>query len=222
VDGNHSPSEENSWDQSLPAMASVLFDAGLSSHYLGIEVPMPGTSCRADIVILGRGADGARTVAVVELKHWRQCEAGAADLVRLGDKPHLHPCSQVEGYRDYLAMYGSAWVDRQPESRVVGCAYLHRMADISPLAVGSDGAATERNGSLVVSCPAFGSLDTAAVAMWLNKNLGAGPDDDHVSAFVVLDRRPSRYLAGSLREVVNSHRNPWVLLERYRVCRRAH
>ena len=65
-----SSSEETSWERSLPAIAAVLEGAGdsLSEMQILVEVPLPGTSSRADIVILGEDGGGGRCAVVIELK----------------------------------------------------------------------------------------------------------------------------------------------------------
>ena len=133
-----SPYEEHSWDESLPAVAAMLEGQGLDAHYMQIlvEVALPQTSARADVVLLGMDSQGGRGVVVLELKHWsgRNIRGSQPEMVELGDDyQKLHPCAQVQGYRDYIRTYHAAIVDRTPAARVHGCAYLHKMVDVGRL-----------------------------------------------------------------------------------------
>ena len=132
------PSEEKAWRESIEAFVRAVNDDGaLDKLSALIEVPLPGTSNRADIVLLGMGRGGERRALVVELKQWPSATATKPEMVSFGGDRHtLHPCSQAEGYRDYLSDYADALVDRTPESRVTACVFLHNCRDVAPLSFG--------------------------------------------------------------------------------------
>jgi hypothetical protein len=216
-----SPYEEHAWDVSLPAVAAALDGQGLDAHYMHIlvEVALPQTSARADIVLLGADAQGGRGVVVLELKHWhsRQIRGSLPQMVDLGDGYRkLHPCAQVQGYRDYIRAYHAAIVDRTPPAAVHGCAYLHRLADVSTLAMGVTAEAAAANAELLRQCPAFGAGDGPQLAAWIRDRLPAPPDDAYVTEFRRMEKRASRDVARSLKQAVDSGRIPWVLLDAQR------
>ena len=226
-----SPSEERAWDISLPAVAQALDGQGLDDRHIEIlvEVAMPGTSARADVVLLGTAPNQGRGVVILELKHWgRDVRGAGAELVELGSGTgkesakliKLHPCAQVQGYRDYLRLYGAAVVDRTPDSQVHGCTYLHELDDVIPLAWGYGNEAEAVNRALVADCPVFGKNDGRALAGWIRERLPAAPDGTFVEEFKQLKRRASKDVALSLKEVADSNRNPWVLLDEQRVAMR--
>ena len=216
-----SPYEEHSWDESLPAVAAMLDGHGLDAHYMHIlvEVALPQTSARADIVLLGKNARDGRGVVVLELKHWtgRNIEGSHPEMVALGaGYEKLHPCAQVQGYRDYIRTYHAAIVDRTPASTVYGCAYLHKMMDVKSLAMGCTAEAARINAGLVQQCPAFGRHDGPELAEWIHDRLPAPPDMAYVDEFQRMEKRASREVARSLKQVVDSNRIPWVLLDAQR------
>ncbi len=218
-----SPYEEHAWDQSLPAVAALLDGQGLDAHFLHIlvEMALPQTSARADVVLLGLNAQGGRSVAVLELKQWkgRRIRGSQPEMVDLGEGyEKLHPCAQVQGYRDYIAAYHGAIVDRTPPSTVHGAAWLHNMADVSRLAWGVNETAAAINARLVQECPAFGRDDAPELAEWLRDRLPAPPDAAYVVEFGRMEKRASRDLARSLKQVVDSNRIPWVLLDAQRAA----
>ena len=71
--------ELRSWRNSLPALASLLVDAGLGGVEILIEYRLPLTSKRADAVLVGTGERGAASVLVCELKQWSVAEIEGAD-----------------------------------------------------------------------------------------------------------------------------------------------
>ena len=119
----------------------------------------------------------------------------------------------MQGYRDYLKLYSGALVDRSPQSSVSGAVFLHNMYDTTPLSGGVDAAAAHANSILVQDCPAFGKNDGAALADWIRQKLCSPPTLEYVTDFMQLEKRASFSLAASFKEIVNSNRNPWVLLD---------
>jgi hypothetical protein len=66
-----SPSEVTSWRNSLSAMAHVLQVADLTDQGILVELKMPLSSKRLDVLITGSNPDTKRDSAViVELKQW--------------------------------------------------------------------------------------------------------------------------------------------------------
>ncbi|MFF3820842.1 DNA/RNA helicase domain-containing protein [Streptomyces bluensis] len=127
------PSERRSWENSLPALAEVLCDAGLDDVEVLIEHQLPLTSLRADVVLAGsHPATGRPSYVIVELKQWSEARLlpGTDNLclVRgMDNRPALHPVAQVRRYCDYLQDFTNVLTDQ--EDAVAGVAYLHYAAD---------------------------------------------------------------------------------------------
>ncbi|MFF0158114.1 DNA/RNA helicase domain-containing protein [Streptomyces sp. NPDC005263] len=128
-----SPSECRSWENSIPALAEVLCDAGLDDIEVLIEHRLPLTSLRADIILAGsHPATGRPSYVIVELKQWSEARLvpGTDNLclvARMGNRPALHPVAQVRRYCDYLHDFTNVLNDQ--EDAVAGVAYLHYAAD---------------------------------------------------------------------------------------------
>ncbi|GAA3991897.1 DUF2075 domain-containing protein [Streptomyces plumbiresistens] len=128
-----SPSECRSWENSIPALAEVLCDAGLDDIEVLIEHRLPLTSLRADIILAGsHPATGRPSYVIVELKQWSEARLvpGTENLclvARMGNRPALHPVAQVRRYCDYLQDFTNVLSDQ--EGAVAGVAYLHYAAD---------------------------------------------------------------------------------------------
>lgn len=125
-------SEVKSWEMSLPVLANDLLQAGLDQVEVLVEHPLPLSSKRIDVVLVGQHPRTRRpSYVVVELKQWSAAAAyeGDASLVSVSSygRPVLHPVAQVQGYCQYLVEFTRA-LHAMPES-VVGAAYLHNATD---------------------------------------------------------------------------------------------
>lgn len=127
--GRVSPAEERSWADSIPALASVLDQAGLGSVPVLLEHQLPLTSKRVDAIIAGtHPVTGQPSYIVVELKQWSRATLfeDSTELVEVPGvlgPPRSHPVLQVDDYRLYLT--GFATVLAGHPERVHGVAYLH-------------------------------------------------------------------------------------------------
>ncbi|MER7830348.1 DUF2075 domain-containing protein [Streptomyces sp. NPDC095602] len=133
-DHGHKPgsSEVRSWNRSLPALMSVLMEAGLGDVTVLLEYGLPLTSKRADAVLAGvHPRTGEPSYVVVELKQWSQAapEDGEPLLCRVDAYKHpvLNPIEQVRGYCDYLVSFNGA-LAAHPH-RIAGAAYLHNATE---------------------------------------------------------------------------------------------
>ncbi|MFD8383144.1 DNA/RNA helicase domain-containing protein [Streptomyces sp. NPDC059679] len=130
---NPSDSERCSWENSIPALAEVLCDAGLDDVEVLIEHQLPVTSLRADIVLAGsHPTTGRPSYVIVELKQWSEARLvpGTDNLCLvkgMGNRPALHPVTQVRRYCDYLQDFTNLLSDQ--EDAVAGVAYLHNAVD---------------------------------------------------------------------------------------------
>ncbi|WP_460105708.1 DUF2075 domain-containing protein [Streptomyces sp. YKOK-J1] len=124
--------EIRSWERSIPALAAVLNDAGLSQVEMMLEYALPLNSKRADAVLAGvHPVTGEPSYVVVELKQWSQAEPDEDDaaLCRIDAYAHpvLNPIEQVRRYCEYLVNFNGA-VAEHP-GRVSGVAYLHNATE---------------------------------------------------------------------------------------------
>jgi len=106
------PEEEKSWREGLPLIAKALEGQGLEELGAALELMIPVSLYRVDLVLAGKGrTTGKKAILVVELKLW--------------EKPQedLHPSLQARGYADYLRELHSFG----QEGVVYACAYLPKM-----------------------------------------------------------------------------------------------
>ncbi|MFE4533489.1 DUF2075 domain-containing protein [Streptomyces scopuliridis] len=128
-----SAGENRAWQNSLPALAQVLCDAGLDEVQVLIEYQMPLSSLRADAILAGTHPETGRpSYVVVELKQWSEARLvpDTKDLCLIsgsGYRSFLHPVAQVRRYCDYLEDFTAVLNDAQ--HHVAGLAYLHNAQD---------------------------------------------------------------------------------------------
>lgn len=128
-----SPSEVNSWNNSLHFMKDVLEDNYFSSEcQVAIEYNIPQTSKRVDFMIMGNNGKEDHIV-IVELKQWAKVEKvdDSCDHSIMSDlkshEPVAHPSYQAYSYKCLILDYCD---DELVNSQTVRpCAYLHNLGE---------------------------------------------------------------------------------------------
>jgi DUF2075 family protein len=153
-----SESEKRSWKNSLRELSDLLIDAGLDKINMLLEYQLPYSSKRVDAVIVGSSPKTKSPVIMaIELKQWTDATSvdGTNEVVTIGaygDRPVLHPATQVKQYCEYLVDFNR--FASSDSAKVYGIAFLHNWlnqrnvaidsvnpADISMLFLGSERAA---------------------------------------------------------------------------------
>jgi hypothetical protein len=102
-----SPSEFQSWQNSLRALALIFSRAGLTNQGVMLEFQLPTSSKRIDCLLCGFAKDGTPTAVAIELKQWQTCAESAGDnevstFINGCIRDVLHPSAQVARYAFYL------------------------------------------------------------------------------------------------------------------------
>lgn len=125
------PSEYNSWQNSLQFMYNVIDDTEIPDDVMiAIEYQIPGTSKRVDFMIIGADQSGRTNIIIVELKQWGQAEKASDEM------PHCvrtytggayrtvsHPSYQAYSYS--LLIKNSSDQVQDEDIFIIPCAYLH-------------------------------------------------------------------------------------------------
>lgn len=128
-----SPSEVNSWNNSLHFMKDVLEDDSFPHDcQVAIEYNIPQTSKRVDFMIMGNNGENDHVV-IVELKQWAKVEKvdDACDHSIMSDlksnEPVAHPSYQAYSYKCLILDYCD---DTHVNNETVRpCAYLHNLGE---------------------------------------------------------------------------------------------
>jgi len=197
-------SEVMSWQNSLAAMATALQFADLTDQGILVELKLPLTSKRLDVLITGSNPTSRSDSAViVELKQWTAVgRSNITDCVvaTFGgghEKDSLHPSRQVAQYQRYLQDTHPAFTDGGVT--LDACAYLHN-AKHDPKSPLFD----KSFASLLGTNPSFTGDQLDDFASYLDARV-AGPDDGSIlyrvanSAF-----RPHKRLLDHVARVIKN------------------
>jgi uncharacterized protein len=208
-------SEVNSWRNSLGAMAHVLQDADLTDQGILVELKLPLSSQRLDVMITGSNTVTGQSAVIVELKQWTEVgRSNVTDCVTVdyGGRPRdtLHPSRQVAQYQRYLVDTHPAFGD-DPAISLDGCAYLHN-AQFDPRSPLN----RPEFAPLMATNPAFTGNQRNALIEFLEARV-VGPDDG-----TILDRvastafRPHKRLLDYVARVIK-HEPIFTLLDEQQV-----
>ena len=210
-----SPSEVNSWQNSLRAMADVVNVASLEDHGIVVELQLPLSSKRLDCMLTGHDTGDRPQAVVVELKQWEHTEPSPIEdcvSVFMGARMRdvLHPSAQVGGYQRYLMDVHTTFSEG-----LVGmsaCGFAHNALFDTEEELWSD---THRN--LLDRWPLFAGDQVDEFADFLNAQL-VGGDGRPVLQEVLKGRyRPHKRLLEHTARVIK--REPaYVLLDEQQVA----
>lgn len=174
--------EIQSWKNSLAAMATALQLADLRDQGVLVELKLPLTSKRLDVMITGSNPHVGDSAVIVELKQWSEVEpSNITDCVVVNYGGHakdaLHPSRQVANYQRYLLDTHGAFSDGA--IALGACAYLHFATydPTSPL-FGKDFT------NLLATNPSFTGDQVNDLATYLDARV-SGPDDGSILDKVV-------------------------------------
>jgi DUF2075 family protein len=124
-----SPSEVQSWKESLVALAKVLRHESIPDECgVAVEYGIPQSGKRIDVLLSGRDESDRENLLIVELKQWDEFTSTRKDGVvrarfRGGIADTSHPSYQAWSYAELLRNFNEAL--HSDEINVQPCAYLH-------------------------------------------------------------------------------------------------
>jgi uncharacterized protein len=200
---NPSPSEVNSWRNSLRAMSQVIQYAGLEDNGILLEYQLPLTSLRIDCMITGESGKGKQEAVIVELKQWEKAAVSEGDyiltFVGRGERDVLHPSVQAFQYRTFLQDIHSAFYE-SPAVGLTSCSYLHNYA------FGEEDALLDsRYLQFITQAPLFGSDDVDKLADYLKGRLDGGEGMPVLERIRQSHYRPSPKLMNHVAQIIKGN-----------------
>ena len=196
-------SQVNSWNASLPEIASVLQDSDIDRDVdVAVEYKLVQSRDRIDFLICGDDEKDHENVVVVELKQWSQASpTNKQFFVNTfgggGEGDYWHPSYQAYNYSQILANFNE--YVRDHKVGLPSCSYLHNMDEGNSVLLDD----TDRY-PLVKIAPVFyqGQKDQlrAFIKRYINKPNKKLLYDIEDSRIV-----PSKYLANMLAESINGN-----------------
>ena len=211
-------SEVNSWRNSLQQMSNVFSLAQLGPQGVIVELQLPLTSKRLDVMVAGQRASGTSAVAqdnavIIELKQWSHVdESSLTDHVAVAfaggsPKDTLHPSAQVGRYEEFLRDMNELFAGGSVN--LSSLAFLHNLDRTSSSAAPLyDTKFTE----LLKRSPIYAQDQIEELAQHLKQEVGDGQDTDLAERISSSEYRPTKKLLDHVAAVI-SNEKAFVLLD---------
>lgn len=209
---NPSPSEINSWRNSLRAMSQVFQYANLLDHGVILEYQLPLTSRRLDCMICGKDKKKNDNAVIVELKQWDKCEDAYGDnevLTWVGGAKRevLHPSAQVGQYQMYLQDTHTAFYTDTDPVFLNACTYLHNYNYYS-----EDVIFSKKFHQVLEKCPLFTADDVDRLKDYLVEKLEKGDGLNVLKKVEESKYRPNKKLMDHVGTMIKG-KSEYVLLD---------
>lgn len=125
--------EQQSWENSIPELLSVIAESGLADLFVVFEYELPVGKSRIDCTVIGRNADDEVCILIVELKQWVHIynhinnEDSCKVKLTADDIVRQHPLAQIQTYSKYLE--NNHTFCEKDNVKIYKCAYLHNFED---------------------------------------------------------------------------------------------
>lgn len=205
-----SPSEVNSWRNSLGKMCSVVQHAQLEDNGLVLEYQLPASSMRLDFMITGRDTSGTANAVIIELKQWTDAqpstvEGCVATFVAGAVRDHLHPSVQVGQYHQYLADFNPIF--SSGDVTLSACSYLHNWNFDS-----TSEFYHWRHGPAIARCPLFAGDQTKELATFMASRVDRGDGSRVLQSILQSKYQASKKLMEHVAGVI-AGKSEYVLLD---------
>lgn len=200
-----SPSEFNSWNNSLQFVKNVVEHNQLLDTMIVLEYELPYTNERIDCLFFGRGNDDRDNVVVLELKQWsavETCDVEGNVITFVGGAKRMvpHPSLQVRGYhyllKDFLAVF-----EEQPPTHLSSSVYLHNYPEVKDSALFA-----EYFSDVTLEFPVFTRPNFEALGEYLKERLAAGNGLEILNRFSTSSIRPSKRLVDVAKEMIQGQK----------------
>lgn len=210
-----SPSEKNSWRNSLRAVSLAFQHAKLTDQGIILEYQLPLSSRRLDCMICGRSTEMMDNAVIIELKQWEKCqEAVGENEVSTwvgGDREMLHPSVQAGRYQMYLKDTHTAFHEGESPVALSACAYLHNY-NYYP----GDPIFAQKFEGALQRWPLFTADDLSKLEGYLTPKLQLGGGIDVLRRIEEGKYRPSKKLMEHIEGVIRG-RHEYILLDEQQV-----
>ena len=210
-----SPSEINSWRNSLRAISQVFQFADLVDQGIILEYQLPLTSKRLDCLICGRDQKETDNAVIIELKQWSKCEDAPGENEVLtwlgGNRETLHPSVQVGRYKMYLEDTHTAFYSNENPVKLHACTYLHNYNYYS-----NDVLLSAKFRDHLEKYPLFTADDVNRLKDYLIPKLDRGSGIDVLKRIEESKYRPSKKLMDHVGKIIKGNSN-YILLDEQQV-----
>ena len=197
-----SDSEKQSWSNSLLYMNMVLENDSIPDNIgIGVELKIPKTAKRIDVVLSGKNNSGYQQAVIVELKQWSSAEATKKDDVvktYLGGalREVAHPSYQAWSYASLLRNFNEAAHDS--DIGLNPCAFLHNYP--------SEGILKDpRYGEVLARAPLFAKGEIARLRQFIIDFISVGDGGKLILDIREGKIRPSKRLSDQVASMLKGN-----------------
>jgi DUF2075 family protein len=210
-----SPSEVNSWRNSLRAISQVFQYANFLDQGIILEYQLPLSSKRLDCLICGKDENVTDNAVIIELKQWSKCEDAPGENEVLtwlgGNRETLHPSVQVGRYKMYLEDTHTAFYADEHPVILNACTYLHNYNYYS-----EDVLLSKKFRAHLEQYPLFTADDVNKLKDYLIPKLERGAGIDVLNRIEQSKYRPSKKLMDHVGKIIKG-KSEYVLLDEQQV-----
>jgi len=209
-----SDSEKSSWNNSLMYFGMAISPTSIPDDTgVALELNIPQTSKRIDVVLSGSNDENQRNAVIIELKQWSSATSTGKDgivntILGRGLRDVPHPSYQAWSYASLLTDFNEAVYTSDIELRP--CAYLHNYGSTTCLW-------DEQYAEWVQKAPVFGKTGMQELRDFISKFIRFGDAGDLILEIHNGRIRPSKHLADKVASMLDG--NPeFVLVDDQKVA----
>ena len=206
------------WQNSMQYMRNILDSDEIPSDCgVAIEYNIPMTSKRIDFILTGVNSEETKTVIIVELKQWDDCNSVQSEdgiivetYVGGGMRKVAHPSYQAMSYAFFINNYNE--VTQNGKMDLLPCAFLHNYHFKE-----NDPILSEQYRDYIEAAPMFGAEDFPKLRNFITKHIKKG---DNGKTIYEIDHgrfRPSKSLQDCLASMMNGNQE-FVMIDDQKVA----
>ena len=216
--GRTTESQMRAWQNSMQYMRNILDSDEIPSDCgVAIEYNIPMTSKRIDFILTGVNSEETKTVIIVELKQWDDCNSVQSEdgiivetYVGGGMRKVAHPSYQAMSYAFFINNYNE--VTQNGKMDLLPCAFLHNYHFKE-----NDPILSEQYRDYIEAAPMFGAEDFPKLRNFITKHIKKG---DNGKTIYEIDHgrfRPSKSLQDCLASMMNGNQE-FVMIDDQKVA----
>lgn len=199
------PSELNSWINSLQFIEKILEQHSLLDTMLILEYELPYSSERIDCVLFGKNEGKRDNVVVIELKQWSSVEGSGIEenvITIIGHARQMvpHPSAQVRGYHYFLKDFIPIFEEKESVD-LSSCVYCHNYSRFNEKVLFA-----EEFKNLLSEFPVFAKEDSVSLGKYLEKRLSKGNGLELFNRFINSEIKPSKRLVDHAKGMIKGQK----------------
>jgi len=200
-----SPSEINSWTNSLRLVKDLIQENNLLDNMVVLEYELPYSNQRIDCILFGKGNDGKENIVNIELKQWSDVEDSEIEdnvMTYLGGAKRMvpHPSIQVGGYHYLLKDFIEIFEDLPPVN-LSSCVYCHNYPKRADSVLFLPKFQQDLD-----EFPVFTKDDFSVIGNYLKERLSSGKGLELFNRFNLSNIKPSKKLMQHAKNMIEGQK----------------